>query len=324
MAIAMCCVALALLAAPPREFRIDAGHSTVEFEIPFLYGHVRGRFDDVRGSVLIPESLHDGVGRSAAMAVIRTASINTGSAHRDDHLRSSDFFEAERFPQIVFRSGEVTGNAQAFTLAGSLTMHGVTRPIRIPCRVALPPTRDPHHIVVAVVTGATTIARRDFGIVGSDAHNPWFDKMRSATMGDSVRISLDIHLWAPDPDTPDSATQATMARIDAIGIDSAVARLRAAAARDSAAFSSAQPSLSNVGYAMIARGETRTGFLWLHALARLLRASADAMVGVGFANERMGDTTRARIWYRQAMTADSLNTRAYVRLESLARAAASP
>jgi polyisoprenoid-binding protein YceI len=52
MAIAMCCVALGLLAAPPREFRIDAGHSTVEFEIPFLYGHVRGRFDDVRGSVL--------------------------------------------------------------------------------------------------------------------------------------------------------------------------------------------------------------------------------------------------------------------------------
>lgn len=299
---------------PMREFRIDAAHSSVEFEIPFMYSHVRGRFDDVRGTILLPDSGGAGIASSAAMAVIRTASINTGSAHRDEHLRSSDFFDAGQFPTIIFRSDGVSGGGRDFVVTGTLAIHGHVHAVTIPFHIALFTTHDPHSVVLAELTGATTIARRDFGIVGGDAHNPWFDKLRSATMGDSVRVMLDVHLWAPDVDSPDTATRAMLASIDSLGIDSSVAHLRAAFARDSARVMGAQGALDVVGQTLIARRRVREGFLLLHALARLLPGSADAAVSVGIANAFMDDTARANTWYRQALALDSLNTRAYVYL----------
>ena len=308
-------------ATSTREFRIDAGHSSIEFDIPFMYSRVRGRFDDVRGTILLPDSSTGDIGHAGAMAVIRVASINTGSAHRDEHLRSSDFFDDERFPLIVFRATGVTGSRREFTIVGSLTMHGVTREIRIPARVVLAPVHDAHNVVLAQIIGSTTIARKDFGIMGGDVHNEWFDRLRSATMGDSAHISLDVHLWMPDASNPVKNTLATILKVDSVGIDSAVTLLRALYARDSAKFASAQPSLDDVGMTLLERGRVRDGFLWLHAIARLLPASADAMVSVGTANALMGDSTRAMIWYGQAIAADSLNTRAYARIGARSRVA---
>jgi polyisoprenoid-binding protein YceI len=301
-------------ASRAHEFYIDAAHSTIEFDIPFMYSRVRGRFDDVRGTILWPDSSMGKIADAGAMAVIRVASVNTGSAHRDEHLRSSDFFDADRFPLIVFRATRVIGTMYEFTLVGSLSMHGVTREIRIPAKLVLAPVRDPHNLVLADVTGSTTIARKDFGIIGGDAHNEWFDRLRSATMGDSAHVSLDLHLWMPDAAAPGRNTIATIATIDSVGIDSAVTLLRSLHARDTAKFASAQAFLDEVGATLLERDRVREGFLWLHAVARLLPSSADAMVSVGTANALMGDSTRAMIWYRQAIIADSLNTRAYVRI----------
>jgi hypothetical protein len=250
-------------------------------------------------------------------AVIRTASINTGSAHRDEHLRSSDFFDAGRYPVIAFRSQRTERSASGFTLVGSLAMHGKTRVVRVPFRTMLAPTADPHNVVVVIFTGAVAVNRLDFGILGGDAHNDWFDRARSATMGDSVRISLEIHATMADPANPAPYTRALIARIDTLGIDSAVARLRAAFQNDSAAVKGSEGALDVVGRTLLDEGRTREGFLWLHALARLLPASANAMASVGLANQRMGDTTRARIWYGQAIAVDSLNSRAAARLALL-------
>ena len=302
-----------------REFRIDTGHSTIEFEVLFAYSHVRGRFDDVRGWLVLADSAHGGLSASAVAAVIRSASINTGSAHRDEHLRSSDFFDAARFPAITFHTERVETADDGFVLVGPLTMHGATHVVRVRCRLTVPPVHDPHHVVIAVVTGSTTLARRDFGILGGSVHNAWFDELRSATMGDSVRVSLEMHFWAPDADDPEPAVRASIARLDSIGIDSAIARLRAAFARDSSAVAASEYSLDLIGETLLARGRVKEGFLWLHALARLLTRSADAMAAVGYSNEIMGDRARAGIWYRQALAADSLNPRATVRLMRISR-----
>jgi polyisoprenoid-binding protein YceI len=88
-------LALALPPAPVREFRIDAGHSDVAFSIGFLGHPVRGRFSDIRG--LIAYSAGN-PSASAVTVVIGAKSIATGSDHRDQHLRTSDFFD------VVFRS----------------------------------------------------------------------------------------------------------------------------------------------------------------------------------------------------------------------------
>ena len=303
---------------PPeaREFRIDAGHSTVEFEIPFLHDRVRGSFDDVRGSVFLAEPGSGAAAVSRAMAVIRVASLHTGSVHRDEHLRSADFFDADHDSLIVFRGEAPAVGAGSFTLTGTLAMHGRTRPVRIPCRLTLPPVRDPHHLVVAIATGTTTVARRDYGILGGAAHNPWFDALRSATMGDSVRIALDVHLWAPDPDDPDSTCLLQLAALDRIGIDSALVRLRAAHARDSTRLAGALFALDEVGSVLLRRGRVAEGTAWLETVARLLPASADAQVSAGVARAHAGDAPGAAAWFARALAADSLSTRAAVRREA--------
>ena len=77
--------------APFREYRIEAAHSMVGFSIGFLGHPVHGRFDDVRGMIVYASGNPTS---SSVTVAVGTKSINTGSAHRDEHLRSSDFFDA--------------------------------------------------------------------------------------------------------------------------------------------------------------------------------------------------------------------------------------
>src|SRR5437016_12788861 len=90
---------------PLREFRVDAGHSDVAFSIGFLGHPVRGRFDDIRGTIVYAAG---NPSASAVTVVIGTKSIATGSAHRDEHLRSPDFFDVVKYPVIVYRSTSIT------------------------------------------------------------------------------------------------------------------------------------------------------------------------------------------------------------------------
>src|SRR4051812_5714705 len=122
--------------SPMREFRIDAGHSDVAFSIGFLGHPVRGRFDDIRGTIAYAAG---DPAASAMTVVIGAKSIATGSAHRDEHLRSADFFDVAKYPTIVFRSTAIEGRGGALVANGVLTMHGVSRPVSIPFREASAP-----------------------------------------------------------------------------------------------------------------------------------------------------------------------------------------
>lgn len=108
-------------------YAIDATHSGVEFVVRHLMiTKVRGRFGAVSGAI----ELADGTDVPAAVeAVIDAASIDTREGQRDAHLRSADFFETEKFPQIQFKSTRIEGSAGAFKLYGDLTMHGITREV---------------------------------------------------------------------------------------------------------------------------------------------------------------------------------------------------
>src|SRR5690349_23113514 len=92
---------MSLGAQQVEEYVVDAGHSIVEFSIPFAFTRVKGRFTEWHGTVLYDRS---NPARSSVTAVIDTKSIDTGWPHRDEHLRTSDFFDVERFPTIVFQS----------------------------------------------------------------------------------------------------------------------------------------------------------------------------------------------------------------------------
>ena len=103
-----------------RPYPIDNGHSTVGFSVPILNGlsKVRGKFTDF--SITLNNDEKD-ITKSSVVVVIKPASIDTGIERRDNHLRSADFFDVEKFPEIRFQSNESNKRGQSF-VALELTM----------------------------------------------------------------------------------------------------------------------------------------------------------------------------------------------------------
>src|SRR5262249_681425 len=91
-------------AAALQESPLGAGHAIREFSIPFAFARVKGRFTDWRGTILLDRS---NLENSSLSMVIEAKSIDTGWPHRDEHLRTSDFFDVERFPRMLFKSDRV-------------------------------------------------------------------------------------------------------------------------------------------------------------------------------------------------------------------------
>ena len=103
---------------------IDPTHTEVGFVARHLMvTKVRGSFTDVSGTV----EVGDDITKSVATVVINTASVSTGTADRDTHLRSADFFDVDTFPEITFVSTSYDGD----TLTGDLTIKGVTKPVTL-------------------------------------------------------------------------------------------------------------------------------------------------------------------------------------------------
>src|SRR6476469_3340501 len=189
-----------------REYSVDFGHCIVEFSIGFAFSRIKGRFTDAKGTILYDEAQPL---NSSVTMVIETKSLDTGWPHRDEHLRTSDFFDVEKYPTIVFQSDRIVPNGDAWTMQGRLTMHGATKQIAFPIRFIQKPIRSPESKWMVMNTaGSLRLARKDFGILGGDTYNSWFDKARAATMADSVDVSLEIEGYSPD------ATSQRSPRID--------------------------------------------------------------------------------------------------------------
>ena len=111
----------------PGVFDLDVSHSTVGFHVRHLMvSKTRGRFTGFTGTVTIA----DDPLASSVEVTIDAASVTTGDDKRDEHLRSADFFDVERFPEITFRSTRVADHhGDRFRLEGDLTVHGVTKPV---------------------------------------------------------------------------------------------------------------------------------------------------------------------------------------------------
>ena len=111
-------------------YTIDPGHSGVSFTGRHLMiSKVRGKFAVDSGSLVIADDPE----QSSVEATVNVASVESGDAKRDEHLRSSDFFDAERFPEITFESEgiQLNGDGRRFVIPGALTIKDVTRPIAL-------------------------------------------------------------------------------------------------------------------------------------------------------------------------------------------------
>lgn len=151
-------------------WQIDPAHSSVEFAVKhMMFTTVRGRFKDVKGTIEVDESDPN---RSVVDVTIGAASIDTGAADRDTHLRSGDFLDVENHPTLTFRSKRVEGamkkEGDKFRVTGDLTIRGTTIEVTLDC-VYEGTGKDPWGGTRAGARATATIDRRDWGLKWNQA-----------------------------------------------------------------------------------------------------------------------------------------------------------
>ncbi|MBW0275782.1 hypothetical protein ATM97_30720 [Nocardia sp. MH4] len=163
---------------------IDPAHSTVGFSVRHLMvSKVRGRFTDFDGALVIGED-----GTASAHAEIRVDSLTTDNAQRDGHLRTADFFHAEQFPVMTFKSTGFRGEGSDFVVDGEFTVRGNTKPVSLEVEF-LGVNEGMGNGPVAGFEAKTVVSRRDFGL---DIDMPLPDG--GAVIGDKITLTLEIEV----------------------------------------------------------------------------------------------------------------------------------
>lgn len=175
-------------AAATRTFQIDKTHSEATFRVRHLISKVSGRFSDFGGTIDFDEARPE---RSNVGVTIEAASIDTGVADRDKHLRSDDFFAADTYPTLTFVSTAIAPKGgNRYEVTGDLTIRGVTRRIVLPTEF-LGAATDPWGNQKVAFEGEVTINRKDFGLNWNAAI-----ETGGFLVGDEVRVGLQIQAAA--------------------------------------------------------------------------------------------------------------------------------
>jgi polyisoprenoid-binding protein YceI len=185
LSIALVCLCTVIAqAVAPVKYSVDANHSTIGFSIPILDGvsSVRGKFTDFTVDINFDES---DVTKSAVATRIKAASIDTGIDARDKHLRTGDFFDVEKNPEITFQSTRVVKKGKGFVAIGMFTMHGVSKEVSIPFTMT---GRFYNQVTKKTLLGFSAnlqLNRRDYGM-------NWKHSAVPNWVGDLVNIELRV------------------------------------------------------------------------------------------------------------------------------------
>lgn len=170
--------------APPAVWNIDPVHSGVSFQIRHFVSKVRGKFKDFKGTIAAdPEAWQNG----SVDVEIATSSISTDNDRRDTHLKSNDFFAADSFPAITFKSTKIerAAGSDDAKVYGNLTIRGVTKPVVL----------DGHFSGIMKSSqgdrvgfeATTTVNRLDYGVKWNRAAEGG-----GAMLGDEVKIEINV------------------------------------------------------------------------------------------------------------------------------------
>ena len=167
---------------------IDPSHSTAGFKVRHLMvSNVRGEFSGVSGTVVFDAQEP---ANSKVEAAIDATTIQTRDSQRDQHLKSADFFDVEKFPKIAFVSKKVAPVGEGeWRIVGDLTVHGVTREVDLDVEGPTPEVKDPWGNIKIGATATTKLDRRDFGLVFNMAL-----EAGGVLVGDEVAIELELEM----------------------------------------------------------------------------------------------------------------------------------
>jgi polyisoprenoid-binding protein YceI len=168
-------------------YTIDPAHSTAGFKVRhMMVANVRGEFSKVTGTVVVDPDVPE---NSRVEAHIDAASIHTRDEQRDAHLKSADFLDVEKFPEITFVSKKIKGADGEWKVTGDLTIHGVTKEVSLDVEGPAPEMKDPWGNMKSGASAATKISRKDFGMVFNMAL-----ETGGVMVGDEVALSLEVEL----------------------------------------------------------------------------------------------------------------------------------
>ncbi len=169
-------------------WEIDAAHAAGNFSVKhMMVSNVNGTLGDVTGKVEVDDK---DVTKSKIEASIDLKGINTKQAKRDDHLRSADFFDVEKFPALTFKSTRIEkGEGTKLKVTGDLTMHGVTKSVVLDGELT-PEVVNPFSGAKARgFSGTTSVNRKDYGLA-------WNKALEAGGMlvGEDVKVSVEAEL----------------------------------------------------------------------------------------------------------------------------------
>jgi polyisoprenoid-binding protein YceI len=166
-------------------YAFDKAHSFIGFKVKHLgLIEVPGYFRDFVGTVNYDAA---DITRSSVEFTAKATSVDTGVAPRDRHLRTADFFDVEKFPDLTFKSTKVAKKGKNLMLTGDLTIRGVTKSVTFPFQIAGFLPADERSGGKMGITAETTINRRDFGVsYGSTLPSG------VAQLSDEVKVVLQI------------------------------------------------------------------------------------------------------------------------------------
>ena len=172
-------------AAAQGTYSIDTAHSNAGFKVRHLVSKVSGGFNDFDGTIVAD---FENLDASSVEFTIQATSIDTKNEKRDGHLRSVDFFDVEKYPEITFKSSKITKiDGDSYAVTGTLTMHGVSKEITLTVdflgeMTAMGGTRAGYELT-------TTLNRKDFEISWNRALDAG-----GFVLGDDVEISINLEL----------------------------------------------------------------------------------------------------------------------------------
>jgi polyisoprenoid-binding protein YceI len=172
------------------DWEIDPAHTTAEFSVKhMMFATVRGVFDKVSGKVKLDDA--DST-KSSIEIVIDANSINTREPKRDAHLRSGDFFDVAKTPNITFKSTKIDKvDDTHWKVTGDLTMRGVTRSVTLAVEGPSPARKNPYGITVRSVAATGKISRKEWGLTWNKAI-----EAGGVLVSDEVTINFDAELLA--------------------------------------------------------------------------------------------------------------------------------
>ncbi|MFK0072494.1 YceI family protein [Arthrobacter woluwensis] len=165
---------------------LDPSHSEAAWTVRHAgISKVRGTFGDLAATVTVTDN------DAVVDATIQSASISTGDANRDGHVKGEDFFDVENHPTLTFKSTSLEGDGEDYKLNGELTIKGVSVPVTFNAEfggVAV----DPFGNTRAGVSAETTISRKEFGLTWNAAL-----EAGGVLVSDKVKINLELSFLAP-------------------------------------------------------------------------------------------------------------------------------